>query len=109
MIRRRREKVLSAGLIFDDGVDSFIVAFLWYPSPPRVNIQQRSQINTESDLNEGFGFDFFQDGNSDRATCILNSKRVVSASIRLEHWRGDPCYALRVSVYNPSIFHAERG
>jgi hypothetical protein len=100
---RRRKKFLSAELIFDDGVDSFIVAFLWFPSPPGVYIHQCSQIDTELDLIEFLDFEFIGDGKSDRATCILSSERVVSASFRPEHWRGDPCYALRVSVCNPSI------
>jgi hypothetical protein len=105
MVPRKMNEVLSAGLFFDDGVDSFIVIFLFYPRPSRVNIQERSQNNAESDLNglpnSSLGFDFIR-GRSDRATCTLSSERVVSASFRPEHWRGDPCYALRVSVSNPS-------
>jgi Heterokaryon incompatibility protein (HET) len=42
-------------------------------------------------------------GTSDRATCILKSERVVSASLRQEFWRQGPCYALRVAITPHSI------
>lgn len=94
-VESQQKGLRSAGLFFDDGVDSFIVAFQFYPKSPRVIIQQGCDEYNLVDFvtrSRHFG------GISDRATCILSSERIVSASSRPEHWRGDPCHALRVSV-----------
>ncbi|KAN0113323.1 Heterokaryon incompatibility protein (HET) domain containing protein [Hyaloscypha variabilis] len=86
---------LSSELGFDDGIDSFTVHCAFFAGSPKILVLP----GVGSDLTEGSSpGTFIREGYSDRATCLLSSQRLVSASLRPERWRGDPCYVLRISV-----------
>jgi hypothetical protein len=84
-------------LLFNNGVDAFVVCFESSEGPPWIQVQRRG---VGYSLEKGIvPLEFpFERGISDRATCKLESGRVVSVSVRPERFRGVPCYALHVCI-----------
>jgi len=86
---------LSSELGFDDDIDSFTIHCTFFTGSPQILVLP----GVGSDLTEGSSpVTSIRGGYDDRATCLLSSQRLVSASLRPERWRGDPFYALRISV-----------
>jgi hypothetical protein len=93
----------TAALLFNNGVDAFVVCFGFFGGKPWVQVQDWSLGKS---LKEYIGtYDFTPDlGGDDRATHLLGPQGgVVSVAFRLQRANGGLCYALYISVVNSSL------